>query len=260
VSKAPAIVRLLTTDTAEPVRIQAAEALGALGSPSSVPALIRIAESDPSSDVRVRAITALGRIDSPSVNVPIRRFLAHGNDLEFQVAAVAAGRRRLLDVEPDLLAICKSKDRSERVRSAAVTALALMGSSNALATITLLLRDSSPIVRFNAIGAADEIQDKTSAGDLTRILNDAGEAKFVRIRAASALARMETNESLNALRTMGEGHDEFMAMHSIVALSQTDAPQARALAAALHTRAQDAFVISVTERILRGHALPWGQR
>lgn len=261
VETAPTISRVITNDKADGVRLQAAEALGSLGSPEGIAALVRAANSDANRNVRVRAITSLGRIDSSEVISPIRHVLeSPRSDPEFEAAAVAAGRRRIAEVEPDLIKVCADTGRSEHVRSAAVTALGLMASPDALGTIVHLTRDPSPVVRFNAIGAIDEMLDTSSAVDVVSILTNATEEKFVRVRAASALARMGTRQSISALRTMAEGADEFMAMHSVVALLQADAAQARSLATTLRARAKDPFVVQIADRVVRGQALQWGQR
>lgn len=257
----PAISVAIANDKADGVRLQAAEALGYLGLPAGISVLVRAADADSNVDVRVRAITSLGRIESSEVIAPIQRVLASAHsDSEFEAGLVAAGRRRILELEPDLIKVCTDLGRSEQVRSAAVTALGLMAGPDALGTLVRLTRDPSPAVRFNAIGAIDELHDSSSVDDVIKVINNDAEEKFVRLRAASTLARMGTSQAIIALRAIAEGADEFMAMHSIVALLQADAVQARALATALRARAKDPFVVEIAGRVIRGQALPWGQR
>jgi HEAT repeat protein len=258
---APKIIDAAMSDRDDRVRLQAAEALGSMGAPESIRCLIRAAGTDSNRDVRVRAIVSLGRIDSPAVIAPIRQHLeSPRSDAEYEAAATAAGLRRIVAVEPDLIAACADSSRTDHARSAAAVALGLMHSANAHPTLVRLTHDGSAVVRFNAIQAIEELQDTQAVGDLRRILADEREEQYVRIRAASALARIGTSESFDALRTVAAGPDEFMAMHAIVAVRQTDAGQARALAASLRSRAKDPFVVGVADRVARNLPLPWGQR
>jgi HEAT repeat protein len=255
------VAEAMATDPADNVRLQAAEALGTLGSSDAVAALVRAAASDANRDVRVRAITSLGRIDSPKVIGPIREHLmAPASDAEFQAAAVAAGRQRIAAVEPELIAACNDPQRGDHARSAAAIGLGLMRSAGTYATLRRLTRDSSAVVRFNAVNAIEESGDTAAVDDLLRLFTSAAEEKYVRTRAASALAHLGTTPCLEALRAMAQGPDEFMALHSIVALQDVDALQARALAGRLRERALDPFVIQVADRIVSERPLPWGRR
>ncbi|MBI1930653.1 HEAT repeat domain-containing protein [Candidatus Poribacteria bacterium] len=186
-------------DVLEPVGLNAAYALGAIGAPA-VPMLIE-ALGDASDSVRLNAAYGLGAVGTPAVPMliealgdasePARRYAAY---------ALAQMGQSAQDAVPAL--IVALGDASEPVRRNATDALGTMGqlAQDAVpALIETVLRDKDGQVRFDAALALARMGQPAhdAVPALIKALKD--ENRYVRDHAVVALHRIGTPEAQDAL-------------------------------------------------------------
>lgn len=193
----PALVAALQ-DEDEPVRLNAAYALGEIGAPS-VSSVIEVLRTG-RERTRQYAAYALSAIGAQAV--PALEDLARDDDEQLRVIAVDTlgdiGRPATTAV-PTLTAALR--DESEWVRRFAVEALGTMGApaASAVPALTAMLRDQSHNVRLSAVTALARIGPAAveAVPELVETLN--GPDRYPRGWAAIALRRIGTPEATGAL-------------------------------------------------------------
>ncbi|MEX1170470.1 MAG: HEAT repeat domain-containing protein [Chloroflexota bacterium] len=172
------------------VRRMAASLLGRIGGPGSADALTT-ALDDIDPGVRVAVLSALPSL--PSRDVATEPILARLADPDHAVRAAAARALGVLEVDGIATILGPlGADSSASVRAA--VAIALDGRGADPGSVSRLLADPSPDVRYAAIEAVAAVgglrRGETIAADLLRALDD--ESPRVRRTAADLLARRDT--------------------------------------------------------------------
>lgn len=259
------------------VRKHAAARLGAGGrgrstgpAPRHVVLLLELAR-DPDGTVRAAAFDALGRVADGRV---VEEMSAGLKDLEklgepaaTWVRDAAARAYQAIGQEAVLALVKLSKEKSQKAREAAVTALGAIGGADAERTLVAALQDSrssvrqlairalartaatgsigslaaalehrDPATRRSAIDAMTDVHGGEAARALARLTRDSDSG--VREAAVRALAKNGSPEAIDALLVVFEGPDRALRQLATAALKdlewQQTTPAQRALGAILH--------------------------
>ncbi len=120
-------------------------------------------------------------------------------DARWYVARNAAdllGEMAAEEAQAPLSELLKHDD--DRVRRAAITALAKLSSPKALDSLRIAMRDSSPQVRMQAASGMGTRKGLRSAGTLTKALDDEGDQE-VQLAIVAALGRLGTTDAVQRL-------------------------------------------------------------
>jgi HEAT repeat protein len=120
-------------------------------------------------------------------------------DARWYVARNAAdllGEMQAEEAQGPLSELLKHDD--DRVRRAAITALAKLTSPKALDSLRVAMRDSSPQVRMQAASGMGTRKGLRSAGTLTKALDDEGDQE-VQLAIVAALGRLATADAVQRL-------------------------------------------------------------
>jgi HEAT repeat protein len=209
----PVLRELLANDSAIPVRIAAAVALGQHQDVEAVDVL-KVAANHPEADLACPAITALSRIPRADVHDIIESAL-FGSDARRQLAAVDAIANRPEYLEQ--LAKVAATAHDERVIGAALNALANSGDSEAVnAVIELCARDDR---RDECVSALS----KVGSSDIAHVARGL-QHPDVRVRGAvvRALARMRVTEASRELSAALNDSDSTVRFAAAQALGRFD--------------------------------------
>jgi HEAT repeat protein len=159
------LVRNFANDSPEPVRLRTIEVLGMLRSRDSVPALAWALDKEANPELRWRAAYGLGLSGD-----------------------------RTLAFEPLKKAL---KDKSPRVRRAAMAALGRLGGTESVPLIAPGAKSEDPVVRAEAVRALGMTRDKTALPALLAAAKDQHPA--VRATAVAALGAIPSVRSMRAI-------------------------------------------------------------
>jgi len=241
------------------LRAAAARALGVCGDASVVPHLVDHLESaalndDPDAPDEVAALVdglvALASGDSSGargitaevIDLLATRIVGSAEEVRLAIASVLGRIGRFEDGE---LVTYLLKDASDRVRRAAVEALAHLEPGAASEPLRLALADESPVVRIAAAVALGNSTDPAVVQDLQRLLHD--EDSRVRSAAARAigthcsLGRVPVEQSVALIGHTLSG-DAMVALAGIEALGLVGGEQAARAALPLLERPEPELV------------------
>ncbi len=200
------------------VREAAAESLGRL---SDVRALEGLAAATSDADVAVRtaAVEALGDLDDARAIPALAKALKDASPAVRRPAA--EGLAKLEDspaaVEPLVGAL---SDSDVHVRLAAATGLAARSDKRALSALEALLKDTSPEVRVEAVGALSGYQDAAIPALTTALKDDSPQ---VREQAVRALASLSSAQATPAL--LEATHDKSSDVRAVAAAGLGELPE-----------------------------------
>lgn len=165
------------------IRLQAIQALGALGDVRAVKPLFTV-QNDDDRTVRWGVADALVKIASRSIEPFIAAIHDSSRDVRFRAAAClgSTGDRRAVEPLCTLL-----KDSDSLVRGTAAWALGKISDSSVVEPLRAALMDGDPLVRGSAARAIGDIQDSMVVEELITALSD--EARNVRASVAEALGK-----------------------------------------------------------------------
>lgn len=193
------------------LRAEAANTLGrtARAQPELALLPLRTCLDDAVADVRYAAALALGDLQDKSAVVQLAQLLNEDPDpLVRQAAAVSLAAVGDDTVQDALLRA--AKDPSADVRFHVAAALPRLNAGVAYAPLKLLLADSDPTVRANAVAALGDIPIEKAASDIADCLND--RHAEVALEAAIALARMNDTRGVETLaRHLASDTDSHLA-------------------------------------------------
>jgi HEAT repeat protein len=165
------MLRILTHDSYAPAREAAAQGLGYLGSAKAAPVLAK-ALSDPDKHVRRRAAAALETIPADAVAEQLAD--AAKNDKEAIVRSYAV--RALGSIEPTphvISALARAtEDTAAEVRQNAADELGQLKVSEGLEPLVKLFNDPDEDVRWAAVRAVGDLQDRRATPYLVNALKD----------------------------------------------------------------------------------------
>ncbi|WP_456404971.1 HEAT repeat domain-containing protein [Thiolapillus sp.] len=215
------------------VAIDAAEALGNIGSAEAVPALIESLENDPSGEVCTMVATALGRIGAAEAIEPLLKIcLERPEEMEWdddwdtwwdaQKAAVKAlGKLKAEKAVDDLAALIDDETQQDMEPTLLNTLIRISEAGEDLVIERLRNQDRAPIHRRRAAGALARSRSANATKALGRALTDP--AADVRAEAALSLAKQNAASYLSALTLLlrdPEGEVRRAALKSITRLAQ----------------------------------------
>lgn len=188
-STIPTLNKMLD-DPAVEVRINAARALGLIGSPEVEPALIRAIKAKPPLAVRYELVKALGSFRTDTSASQLAWELDHSNNQVRVAALESIGKRGDNNLVP---AVVKYTKHSEPiVASRAIWALGELGDPKATPVLVEILKQGkSPDLRRESAQALARIGDARSAPSLTASALSKQEHSSVRVAAIRALSRFE---------------------------------------------------------------------
>lgn len=208
------------------VRRRAADCLGMMGEQKAIPELME-ALQDEDEPVRLNAAYALGAIGESAVPALIGAMREDSEDLRRH-----AGYALSAMGEPAVPALIEAtRDADGRVRAAAVDALGDIGMPlpGVVSALTRVLSDEYDWARRHAADALGTIGPgaREAVPALIKTLRD--EKVYVRINAATALARIgpEAEESVQALTERLNDPDRYVRSFAAIALRQIGTPAAQ---------------------------------
>ena len=168
------------------VRLAAIDALRDAADPASAAALRSLVAKDRAAEVRRRVIFALAACDDgASADFLLNYLDRDAFDDGTAVSTIETlGRLKAAQAVPTFVEY--AHNGNDRVRDAAVAALARVGGEKATAAVVSLLSDPAPDVRRSAVRAAGEIGDRSAVPKLIDAMN----SPDARTDAITALARM----------------------------------------------------------------------
>ena len=217
------------------VAIDAAEALGNIGSVEAVPALIESLENDPSGEVCTMVATSLGKIGATEATDPLLKIcLERPGDMEWnddwdswwdvQKAAVEAlGKLRAEKAVNDLAALIDDETQQDMEPTLLNTLIRISEAGELVVIERLQNRDSLPIHRRRAARALAHSESAKATRALGRALTDP--AADVRSEAALSLAEQNAASYLSALTLLlrdPEGEVRRAALKAVTHLAQND--------------------------------------
>ncbi len=210
-------------------RMAAADNLGVSSASDEVLSALREALRDEAEPVRLNAAYALAAIGAPAVDILVDCL---DDDMVSARLSAAYGLSAMgPEAEPSLVRACR--DKSESRRGFAAFALGELGaavSARGAAAVASLTEDSAEFVRRNAADALGTIPSRSRKviPALTRLLAD--ESAQVRFDAAYALARhgRAARPATDALVAALGDDNRYVRNHTIEALKRIGTPQATA--------------------------------
>ena len=219
---ATSTVSVALRDPSNIVRKNAAEALGKIGSFSSVPALEQILQEDPDRFVRKNAAEALGKIGDPSC-APVLE-LALQQDVDRFVrknAAEALGKIGDPSCVP-ALELALLSDDSQFAQEAVLQALGRLKCPGSHRHIKAFLDSSSISVKVAAVEAIAQIQSDEARNLLARILED----DDIHTKISASRHQIEHGElRFAALQKALEDPDSFVRLRAVEVLPEVAHPQ-----------------------------------
>jgi cellulose synthase operon protein C len=230
---------LVLRDSDETVRIAALDAVGRLGDASAVSSVIAVL-SDTKEEVRAAAVRALGRLGTPEATAAVVAELGRpGANVAQLVAALGHGRQRAVTVlrvcvearggyraadgcvlslgtlgdASDVPRVRRALERSEVSPRAALEALGLLGSPEALPTVLEYLADPDATVRRAALIALvplldPERPDGRAVDPLVRALRARGRSPGERAAVLVLLGRTHAQRAAAVLASVAESATE----------------------------------------------------
>lgn len=224
-SEADALAQLRTGDLAE--RMAAADSLGTAGASNTVMEALRTALRDDAEPVRLNAAYALAAIGAPAVDILVDCL---DDDVEAARLNAAYGLAAMgPDAEPALVRACRHKSESRRGYAAfALGELGAAASARGATAVAKLASDPAESVRRNTADALGTMRTKSRRviPALTQLLAD--ESGQVRFDAAYALARhgRAARPATDALVAALDDDNRYVRNHTVEALKRIGTPQA----------------------------------
>jgi HEAT repeat protein len=160
-------------DSDPDVRVNAADTLGAMGSPEALTPLLEALHSDTDSYVRGNAADALGAIGSPEALTPLLEALRNDTDSSVRRSA-ASGLGAIGSMEAlPLLFQALNNDKDSDVRGSAAEALGKIGDDTAIQPLKDALEDEE-VTKYGTVKVKDkafEALEKISRRTGKRILS-----------------------------------------------------------------------------------------
>ncbi|WP_169314905.1 HEAT repeat domain-containing protein [Rubinisphaera brasiliensis] len=158
----PRLCELLSNfdgDENRAVRLKVLDSLRRLKHPDAVPYMVDLL-ADPQPEIRERAVDVLGQIGDQSAVVDLENLLKEDRHEGVRIACAKA----LGEIgDPESVAVLEDAlTDTVQVRLKAVIALGQIGNDSALLSLTAMLRDQLPELRYHAAQALAEIGDKRS--------------------------------------------------------------------------------------------------
>lgn len=227
----------LTKDTREAVRGAAVDALGTAGNPRAETVLIELAKKN--DEVRDRAIAALGEVGTDKAVPALAMIAAHPDDHGAN-AIHALAHMPLASAHAQLVKLVDSP--SVQV---AATAIADLTDIDAplLAKLTAIVKSGND--RELVAPALGAIAKAGDAGFTTLREVALDGALDIRIVAMNELAKLETPQALDTLKTILENEDGRAADAAASAIASVDSDEAREvlISAALSERAEGSRIV-----------------
>lgn len=178
----------------EHVRVQAAEALGAIGDRRALDSLRAAYASDSSYEVRSRVAISLGRLgDFDALRKALKDPEPHvRGDAASELAKIADRSEAVT-----LLAVFRDRTQTMEYRQGALDTLARMKHKEVVEGLVDALNDSESFVRRGAADALGYIKDSSAAPAIRRLLNDPD--YHVRCFVLDALKKIQGGDALDAL-------------------------------------------------------------
>jgi aminopeptidase N len=223
-------------------RLEAADALGAMGTAETTAALERAGAADASFGVRLQAAASLGRIRTDRSRAALLKILA---DQDLAVRRTAAQALGGFKKDPDTIARlldAARTDASFSVRQAALLAAAQTKPEKGVELIKPFLDMDSPgqVMRAAAVGALSSLEDDSLAPLMLELSHDAND----RVR----------QSALGALATVGKGKQEITD-RLVAALEDQEKGDRQTAVFALMTR-KDRTAIPALQQLAGSEALP----
>lgn len=185
-------------DSAEEVRLAAAQALGERADTAAINALLEALRRDSSREVRRMAAWALGEIEDARAVSGLVAALREERDREVRLAIVRAlGDIESADAVPGLGSALRATTDGEMQR-AIVQALGEIESADAVPMLTGLLRGGDAELRQQAAWALGEIESAEAVAELSAALS-AEQVDLVREQIVWALGEIEDVRAVPAL-------------------------------------------------------------
>jgi len=141
------------------VRLKVLDALRRLKHPEAVPYMVDLL-ADPLPEIRERAVDVLGQIGDQSAVVDLENLLKEDRSEPVRIACAKA-LGEIGDPE-SLTALEEALTDTVQVRLKAVISLGQLGNDSAMLSLTAMLRDQLPELRYHAAQALAEIGDQRS--------------------------------------------------------------------------------------------------
>lgn len=227
-------------------RQAAIEALGSLEDRRAVTPLMALLAQEQDFDLQVRAIRALGDLGDPRAVDALLALLTSSDPLICSAASEALGAIGDARAVDPLILVLSGDDGVEREsgilertpgelsRRSAAIALGNLGDPRASESLIVALRDPSPYVQIQAIGALGKMQVTQAADSLAELLTPE-QYPYVRMHAARVLGDMGDLRAVEPLMAENlQNSEEFMRVTACHALGHLKDPRATtALQAAL---------------------------
>ncbi|KYK35213.1 MAG: HEAT repeat domain-containing protein [Theionarchaea archaeon] len=220
------LIEAFTIDEERSVRERAADALGKIGSEKAVEFLIKALSISESSFVRLNAVKTLEKIGSEKAVEPlIKAFADEESGVRGRVADALGKIGSEKAVEPLIEALTTDEDKS--LRSNAADALGRIGSEKAVEPLVkALTTDKFSLVRLNAATALGRIGGEEVVKPLVKVLAT-DEERHVRKFAADALGRIGSEEAVKSLtKTLTINEEIVVRLYAADALSLTGSEEA----------------------------------
>jgi HEAT repeat protein len=218
-------VLALKDECSAPVRQHAVGMVARRNTPESVTILSQVVKTDPDRNNQMQAITALGRMTTDGAYAALEEFFRTSSDERMQMAAVAAmGRNRDARAQNAVRALIERRDVAERVRLAAITALAENPNIAADYWRTLYTRVESDDLRRAVVFAAARNNGDESQQFLLSLARNQSEPYAAR---EAAVSRIRSTAPVAELYRLLESADSRSMRLSIVGgLSARKEPEA----------------------------------
>ena len=226
------VFRLALGDAEPSVREAALDGLWEDEDPALIPTLVKLLQADPAQEVRAAAASTLGHFvyldeieEIPSGRITpalqaLRTTIASTSEpLEVRRRAVEAISFSCADDVPDIIRTAYASP-DETMRVSAVFAMGSSADEQWIDTVISELEAQLPAMRYEAARAAGELEARSAAPTLARLLDDPDvEAQTM---AVWALGQIGGDRARKLLTRVTKGDDEALAEAATEALEEMD--------------------------------------